>query len=67
MRFSVVSSQAWLELSQDENGGKIVLQKPSRRAPQRKPSSALPLFDLAMARLSKRRLDADFLCDAETV
>jgi len=44
-----------------------MLQKPSRRAPQRKPSSALPLFGLAIARPSKRRLDADFLCGAETV
>ena len=31
MRFSLVSAQAWLKLSQDGNGVKIVLQKPSRR------------------------------------
>jgi len=49
------------------NGGKIVFQMPFQRTPQRKPSSALSLFDVAFAMPSKRRLDDDFLCGAETV
>ncbi|MDD5401440.1 MAG: hypothetical protein PHQ93_09660 [Sulfurimonas sp.] len=39
--------------------------EPSRRAIERSPHSALPLFALALARASKSRLDCELLSIAE--